>query len=97
MMNHRKTIRARRRKSTSRPEISKLWQDYLRRFPRAVRRELRSDPRKRRLSFLASRIKEGSNLAVSLDRQRAKLVVRFDDGTSEMPWLLPGMKWRMWY
>lgn len=95
-MNHRKTIQARKRKATGRPEINELWQDYLRRFPRAVRRELRSDPRKRRLSFLASQIKDRSNLSASLDRQRAKLVARFDDGTSEMPCLLPGMKWRMW-
>lgn len=95
-MKRRRNIRARRRNATGRMGIRELWQAYLQRFPRAVRRDIRNDPRKRKLSFLASRITDRGALAVSLDRQRAKLVARFDDGTPDMPWLLPGMKWRMW-
>lgn len=95
-MKIRKMIRARRSKSTSWLGIGERWRIYLLRFPRAVRRDIRGDPRKRRLSFLASQIREGSSLSVSLHRHRAKLAVRFDDGTPEMPLLLPGMKWRMW-
>ncbi len=95
-MTARRMVRARRRLATGRAGIGELWQAYLRRFPRAVRRELRADPRRRKLSFLASQMTDRDTLAVSLDRLRAKLVVKFDDGTPDMPCLLPGMKWQTW-
>lgn len=95
-MRSRKITASRRRRTTGLGNPSKLLRVYLSKFPRAIRREILSDWRKRILSMIVAKMHERTPFARHLNTERAKLGVRFDDGTPEMPFILPGMRWQSW-